>query len=470
MATPQILSLPTGTSKLKAVTERVEALTEDLEDPQNPGFEPDDRANALEQLKLYSRDLKDAEPLYTEESFTMLLRQAFDCEWAPFTKSSRAAMRVICNLMFQICPLRQVFIDKGFAPKACKVLKSKDYDDEFLVSRIILLATYDTKNLNLEGLIENEELANHIIGNLAKHAELMNSKAKSEPIQDMALIETLKLLFNVTHYCLDKAPMFNAAVPHLAVLLFKADVSQTNPLDPPVGFIVNGFLNLDLGSPESQEAIHPKEDPEKVVARFIDILDAAIRTVPDQQKNASVMPVVSLIRTIHQHAPDSSKKFIREKLLPTEADREEVLGKGDSLPAKLLQNSTNPIADALRVMIQHLLFEMSDKDAHKFVENVGYGLASGFLFENNIPVPVSASEAKTHKPINPITGQFVDAEKPVEEPEMTEEEKEREAERLFVLFERLKKTGIVDIQNPVEAAVREGRYRELKDDEVEELD
>jgi hypothetical protein len=34
----------------------------------------------------------------------------------------------------------------------------------------------------------------------------------------------------------------------------------------------------------------------------------------------------------------------------------------------------------------------------------------------------------------------------------------------------LKATGVVDIQNPVEAAVREGRYRELKEDEVEEIE
>jgi hypothetical protein len=34
----------------------------------------------------------------------------------------------------------------------------------------------------------------------------------------------------------------------------------------------------------------------------------------------------------------------------------------------------------------------------------------------------------------------------------------------------LKQTGIVDIQNPVETAMREGRYRELKDDEVEEIE
>jgi hypothetical protein len=34
----------------------------------------------------------------------------------------------------------------------------------------------------------------------------------------------------------------------------------------------------------------------------------------------------------------------------------------------------------------------------------------------------------------------------------------------------LKKTGIIDVQNPVETALREGRFRELRDDEVEELD
>ena len=51
----------------------------------------------------------------------------------------------------------------------------------------------------------------------------------------------------------------------------------------------------------------------------------------------------------------------------------------------------------------------------------------------------------------------------VEMPEMTQEEKEREAERLFVLFERLKKTGVVNVRNPVEEAYRSGRIEELSD-------
>ena len=46
-------------------------------------------------------------------------------------------------------------------------------------------------------------------------------------------------------------------------------------------------------------------------------------------------------------------------------------------------------------------------------------------------------------------------------PEMTDEEKEREAEKLFVLFERLKATGVVNVVNPIEHAAREGRFEEV---------
>ena len=50
---------------------------------------------------------------------------------------------------------------------------------------------------------------------------------------------------------------------------------------------------------------------------------------------------------------------------------------------------------------------------------------------------------------------------------MTDEEKEREAEKLFVLFERLNKTGVVSVENPLRTAVQEGRFEELPDDEDE---
>jgi hypothetical protein len=48
------------------------------------------------------------------------------------------------------------------------------------------------------------------------------------------------------------------------------------------------------------------------------------------------------------------------------------------------------------------------------------------------------STSASSRPINPITGQTLDSEPPAGDPfaGMSQEEKEREAERLFVLFER----------------------------------
>ncbi|KAF5017730.1 hypothetical protein F66182_10328 [Fusarium sp. NRRL 66182] len=444
MAQQPPLNMPTGPEKLKAVTELVNDLIEDLETavylPEGKHHLIDNRDRALEQLKLYSRDPRDADPIFTDEGITMLLKHSYH---SPSTNTSRCALRVLANSMLLKPEMRQMFVDKGYTHNACKQLGTGDFDDEFLNSRILFLLTYGT-NIDLKELIEKEQLADRIVDNLARHAkDVSSSKAKSDPMQNMALTETAKLLFNITHWCPEQASLFTPAVPHLAALLFKEDVSQSKPLDPPVGFIINGFLNLDLATEKSIAALYPKTEPEKVASRLISILDAGIRACPEHDLDAVVTPLIGLLNKVHEHAPDSAKQHIRNKLLPTAEDRENVLGKGDSLSAKLLKNSTNPVAPALRDAISHLLFDMSDKDAGKFVENVGYGFASGFLFQNNVPIPASASEAfntgdttGSQKPVNPVTGQFFDSEKPVNEPEMTEEEKQREAERLFVLFER----------------------------------
>ncbi|UNI23663.1 hypothetical protein JDV02_009469 [Purpureocillium takamizusanense] len=404
----------------------------------------------------------------------MLLKHAF---YSPSTSTSKAALRVLANAMLLKPETRQIFVEQGFAERACKELKVDNWDNEFLVSRVLFLATYGTK-LSLVDLIEQHGLADSIIDNLNRHVKVLSNKPKTkiDSMEEMALGETLKLMFNVSHFCKEKASLFTSAVPHIVALLWKRDVPKEKQLEPPFGPLVNALLNLDLKADKSQTALYPKTEPTRVCARLVALLDGSIRSYPDSELETVVTPLVSLISKIYGGAPDPVQQYLRDSLLPTAKDREAVLGRGETLSAKLLTNSTNPMAPALREAISHLLFDLSSRDASKFVENVGYGFASGFLFQNNVPVPASASEAFStgdsrgaQKTVNPITGQFHDKEKHVEGPEMTQEEKEREAERLFVLFERLKRAGI-NVQNPVEAAVQEGRYRELGDDEVEELD
>ncbi|KAJ6443069.1 guanine nucleotide exchange factor synembryn [Purpureocillium lavendulum] len=461
-----------GNAKLQAVTELVGKLTEDLE---KVTMLPTERDEALEQLKIYGRDATDADPIFTPEGITMILKHSF---YSPSTNTAKAALRVLANAMLLKPETRQMFVDQGFITRACSELKVDNWDNEFLISRVIFLSTYGTR-LDLADLIDQHHLADNIVDNLHRHVKLLSRKAKSkaDPMEEMALGETLKLMFNVSHFCKDKAPLFVPAVPHIVALLWKQDIPDTKQLDPPFGHLVNGLLNLDLKAEKSQAALYPKGEPSRVSARLVALLDGSMRSYTDSELETLVTPLVGLISKIYENAPDAVRLYLREKLLPTAQDRDAVLGHGDTLSARLLKNSANPMAPALREAVSHLLFDLSERDANKFVENVGYGFASGFLFQNNVPVPASASEAFStgdvsgaQKPVNPITGQFVEKEKPVNEPEMTQEEKEREAERLFVLFERLKRTGLINVQNPVEQAIQEGSFRELKDDEIEELD
>jgi len=302
-------------------------------------------------------------------------------------------------------------------------------------------------------------------------------------MEDMALIESLKLMFNLTHFCPQRSAAFSPALPHILLILCKRPISSTKPLDPPIAPLVNSLINLDLGHNNSVAALFPRATPNAVVDRFVEILEKSIKVYVDEELEQLVSPLLTLIRKIYELAPEETQKYMRKVILPSTADRQQPLGRADSLSSRLLRLSTNPTTPQVRESASGLLFDMSDKDATKFVQNVGYGFASGFLFQHNVPIPESALEAYSTSDsessntrasqdsrhtldgkINPITGQFLDKEEKVEEEPMTQEQKEMEAERLFVLFERLKKTGIVDIQNPVEAAFQQGRFEELDDE------
>ena len=233
------------------------------------------------------------------------------------------------------------------------------------------------------------------------------------------------------------------------------------------------MLNLDLEDKTSKYFSHhslfPKLDARFNADHLINILDSAVRRYKEEQLEQLAAPLVSLIRKIYSFAPDGVKGYMRWLLLPSSDERKKPLGKSDTLAAFLLRLSTSPAAPTLRESIASMMFELSGRDATNFVRNVGYGFAAGFLMTHNLSVPENALDAwsstdddnnNNRKPsgkvakeeedddlgekvttvdgveINPITGQRRDMEPQPEGPEMTDAEKEREAERLFVLFER----------------------------------
>ena len=291
----------------------------------------------------------------------------------------------------------------------------------------------------------------------------------------------MKLLFNLNQYYHSHTAIFSDAIKPIFEILAHIEL-ESQPLQPPVTQLINALITLNLpGEPNSEghTPLFPKDYPNENHLRLISILDSAVRTLKEDQLETAV-PLVTLIRRILELAPAPVKSTLQTKLLPSNSERAQPLGKTNSLASHLLRLSTSPIAPNLREGISSLLFELSNKDATTFVRNVGYGFAAGYLMTHSLPVPEGALNneggevedlgAKMTKvdgqEINPITGQRRDMEPEDSLPEMTDEEKEREAEKLFVLFERLKATGVMNVVNPVEQAAREGRL----DDRVEEVD
>ncbi|KAH6657289.1 guanine nucleotide exchange factor [Truncatella angustata] len=464
----QTMGTLTGPAKLAAVTDLLDRLSKDLE---TISLLPHQRDAALEELKVYGRDPRNADPIFTKHGIETLSRHAFN---SPSSTTSRNALRCLCNALLLNADTRQIFADLNYESKACNKLKNDNRDDEFLISRIIFLTTY--AKVDLHDLIDKHHIGEAIIKNLERHAKRVTIGAPSiDPMEGMALIETLKLLFNISHYCKDRTSEFTAAVPHIITLICQGSYPTSKPLDAPVVSLVNALLNLDIGAKEVQASLYPPAEATQLSDRLIGLLKASSKVYNNEELENTVTALIGVIRGLHEYAPEDVKTSLRASLLPTEDDRKEVLGRSPTIASWLLRNSTNPVTPQLREAISDLLFDMSDKDSSKFVQNVGYGFAAGFLFSRGLPVPQNAQEGFADadvesRPVNPITGQFLDAEIHPNIPEMTEDEKEREAERLFVLFERLRANGVISAENPVRVAQQSGRFEELPDDYEEEDD
>ncbi|CAO3631105.1 unnamed protein product [Cunninghamella blakesleeana] len=212
---------------------------------------------------------------------------------------------------------------------------------------------------------------------------------------------------------------------------------------------------------ESFDYLLPNEDPD----------DIPLENKQHYNIDAILSPIILVIRNL-AHGDLNLRPLIAKILLPQENDRMLPVNKGKSLSAYLIRLMTSAMLPQTRDAVCETLFVLCDEDASRFSQKVGYGNAIGYLVNRGIAIepPEGHSDNKNDKEINPITGQYRSEE--IDHgpslADMTDEEKEREAERLFVLFERLKKTGIVDVENPIAKAMRENTYPDKIDSSDED--
>jgi hypothetical protein len=119
-----------------------------------------------------------------------------------------------------------------------------------------------------------------------------------------------------------------------------------------------------------------------------------------------------------------------------------------------------------------MLYAACDSDAALLSSLFGYGHVAGLLFNKGVmsaPSPPSTAQSSTsegssssastsntvQREINPITGTYAPVGSTASATaNMTEEEKEQEMEKLFVLFDRLERSGAMPAsQNPMRKVI-----------------
>ncbi|EEB06955.1 Ric8 family guanine nucleotide exchange factor synembryn family protein [Schizosaccharomyces japonicus yFS275] len=180
-------------------------------------------------------------------------------------------------------------------------------------------------------------------------------------------------------------------------------------------------------------------------------------------------PLLALLQNIVKVNDTQTCRLLESRLFPSEADRSASLAFGSGLPSRLLRLLVIPCFLQMPQQVAHLYYSLCRENAKVLTDTIGFGYASGILRVCQEPTDSTVSKdslfsglsTATADNVNPITGGRTESEKPV--PEMSMEEKEREAERLFVLFQRLEKNGMIQVENPVKKAVRSGLFENSND-------
>ncbi|KAJ2081935.1 hypothetical protein H4R24_001967 [Coemansia sp. RSA 988] len=375
----------------------------------------------------------------------------------------------------------------------------------FLCSRNLLLAlgTKESASYCVEKLRLQDILAQTVELYLRRELAGDDSNERFTPLLVMA--EVLKAAMSLCTYFLrwihadakssdeasDKDDAFPAENAVEFTLLLSACLDTLHALP-----LVNGHLTTSAKQAGNIAMNFPTRNPEKIeeiwlpsdnMWRNVDSiyghLSAIVSTIVDKSEEGGLEKTTDLSNATNEYQDEltplalvlmrlvSEHGNVRERIFrnvypASEIDYSVLPENRPGLSAKLVRLMRNPHGGMLPAAIGDLILALLGHDIKQFVMAVGYGNAAGYMLVRGIEIPqeiieqVQSDMAGTST-VDPVTGRYVGANSDRDLNEMTDEEKEHEAERLFVLFERLNRTGIIKVENPVRAAAESGRFKEM---------
>ncbi|KAF5333430.1 hypothetical protein D9611_002341 [Ephemerocybe angulata] len=260
--------------------------------------------------------------------------------------------------------------------------------------------------------------------------------------------------------------------------------SRSSPTTSKPSTLDRALSVLTAGRSRSRSPSPVVTSSTQVVNKALDLLDATLTryfpgkteaddaSVREKVKKEStdtlddlLSPIVVLITKLCV-ADETCRTRVRQFIVPDDLDRSSPLEERSDILGRCLRLMGSVYHARLKDAIGEMIFAACDNNASILSAFFGYGNVAGFLFNKGImtapppseggPIDIPTTSA-TGEAINPITGSTVQPKSTG--PDMTDEEKEREMDKLLVLFDRMEKIGALPKdQNPIRKAIHEGKF------------
>lgn len=385
--------------------------------------------------------------------------------------------------------------------------------ETYLLGRLLFLFTYNGEPLSDSLLTKSIEIIDQKMDKVVDNVHALTSTVALNTMLRLAFIELLKFIFNLVHFYPDRAiePMQDKVMGKISDVFLHIKEDSCN-VD-----ITKYIFNVLLCVSVTSWFDNPQHQP-LILSNILEYCQVVTNPTHLEFHNENtISPSLTCLNMalayVWDTLPDSSpetqalKDIAIKYLYPTEKDRQLGVGKSDSLASRLVQLSSDISLGSLNRLCLEVYWVVCNRNQQTLTEVMGFGFAASFLANSFLsdsakdPTPPTFTDPKikegngssgslvsdttsvlsdsnaatsastsanasntstntTTPAINPITGQYINAENQEEKrlkaqqewDAMSEEEKEREGERMFTLFERLKQNGIIKVSNPVELA------------------
>uniref|UniRef100_A0A3B5KH33 Synembryn n=1 Tax=Takifugu rubripes TaxID=31033 RepID=A0A3B5KH33_TAKRU len=437
----------------------------------------------LRTLRILSRDKKVLGPFVTDTALLALARHAglTTCdrsEDAGDSDTEKEAMKVLCNVVYNSIWAQERFsslrlmcglIERLSSSISCSPPSSVQFYELRLVFLITALRPELRTQLKQEGGVSilTAALENCLEVQWKDQYECVLSPA-APPISleaSQRIIEILKILFNITYSTHrqepseDDAALYRHLVALLRVCLMKHCLlpDETDELQ---GHTVNLLSALPLQcldvllmvpvGPGSEQCLGVNMDCVHTLVLFMER-----RLESGEKMKEKLTPILNLL-TESCRAHRETRRYIKKHILPPLRDVTHRPEEGTTVKSRLIRLMTHLDTD-LKHCAADLIFVLCKENVSRFVKHTGYGNAAGLLASRGLlgghglrtssPEGQYSSDSdsdteeyrKVKDRINPVTGR-VESPQPDPMEGMTEEEKEEEARRLLMLFNKAAKS------------------------------